>query len=369
MTPERWQAIDKLYHAALELSGNERAALLSQADSEVRSAVEAMLAQNSQSTAILDRPAWESANPSAEVPPSVVAPTLTPGVRLGPYLIESAIGAGGMGQVYRAIDTRLDRHVAIKTSADRFSDRFAREARTIAALSHPNICQIYDVGPNYIVMELVDGEPLPKGPLPADTAVRLAIQIASALEAAHAKGIIHRDLKPANILVAGSVAKLLDFGLAKQNQPGDASEQTQSMTLTQAGVIMGTPAYMSPEQAEGKEVDERSDIFSFGDVLYEMLAGKQAFSGGSAAAVIGAILHREPEPLDSAPALAAIVRKCLAKSPDARFQSATELRQALEGASLSKRRPLTAIAAVVAAVVIASLSMSLYSRGDLSLGW
>jgi serine/threonine protein kinase/tetratricopeptide (TPR) repeat protein len=369
MTPERWQAIDKLYHAALELSGDERAALLSQADSEVRSAVEAMLAQNSRSTAILDRAAWESANPSAEVPPSDVAPALTPGVRLGPYLIESAIGAGGMGQVYRAIDTRLNRHVAIKTSTDRFSDRFAREARTIAALSHPNICQIYDVGPNYIVMELVDGEPLPKGPLPADTAVRLAIQIASALEAAHAKGIIHRDLKPANILVAGSVAKLLDFGLAKQNQPGDASERTQTMTLTQAGVIMGTPAYMSPEQAEGKEVDARSDIFSFGDVLYEMLAGKQAFSGGSAAAVIGAILHREPEPLDSAPALAAIVRKCLAKSPDARFQSATELRQALEGASLSKRRPVAAIATVVAAVVIASLSMFLYSRGDLSRGW
>jgi TolB-like protein/Tfp pilus assembly protein PilF len=362
MNPERWQAIDELYHAVLEVSGSERAALLSQADSAVRSAVEAMLAQNSQSKAILDRPAWEGANPSTAVQPSENDPALTPGVRLGPYLIESAIGAGGMGQVYRAMDTRLNRHVAIKTSTARFSDRFAREARTIAAISHPNICQIYDVGPHYIVMELVDGEPLPKGPLPADTAVRLAIQIASALEAAHAKGIIHRDLKPANILVAGSVAKLLDFGLAKQNQPGDASERTQTMTLTQAGVIMGTPAYMSPEQAEGKEVDARSDIFSFGDVLYEMLAGKPAFSGGSAAAVIGAILHREPEPFDSAPALAAIVRKCLAKSPNARFQSATELRQALEGASLSKRRPVAAIAAVVAAAVVVVLSVFLYPR-------
>jgi eukaryotic-like serine/threonine-protein kinase len=206
------------------------------------------------------------------------------------------LGKGGMGEVYRARDPRLGRDVAIKTAAAQFSDRFAREAKTIAALNHPNICQIYDVGPDYIVMELVDGAPLPKGPVPASDALRLAIQIASALEAAHAKGVIHRDLKPANILVSGSTVKLLDFGLAKQvSMPSVPNGETETLALTQAGVIMRTPAYMSPE-AEGKEADARSDIFSFGVVLYELLAGKRAFSGASAVALLGAILHQEPEP-------------------------------------------------------------------------
>jgi serine/threonine protein kinase/Tfp pilus assembly protein PilF len=287
---------------------------------------------------------------------------LSAGDRLGPYEILALVGKGGMGEVYRARDPRLNRDVAIKTAAEQFSDRFAREAKTIAALNHTNICQIYDVGPNYIVMELVHGEQLPKGPLPAGEALRLALQIASALEAAHAKGVIHRDLKPANILVADFVVKLLDFGLAKQNRSGVASEETQSLTLTQTGVIMGTPAYMSPEQAEGKEADARSDIFSFGCILYEMLAGKRAFSGSSAVALLGAILHQEPEPLDAPPALSVIVRKCLAKAPDARFQSAVELRQALEGASLPTRRSLAVVAGIAAAVAIAILLMFLYFR-------
>jgi len=287
---------------------------------------------------------------------------LSAGDRLGPYEILALVGKGGMGEVYRARDPRLNRDVAIKTAAEQFSDRFAREAKTIAALNHTNICQIYDVGPNYIVMELVHGEHLPKGPLPAGEALRLALQIASALEAAHAKGVIHRDLKPANILVADFVVKLLDFGLAKQNRSGVASEETQSLTLTQTGVIMGTPAYMSPEQAEGKEADARSDIFSFGCILYEMLAGKRAFSGSSAVALMGAILHQEPEPLDAPPALSVIVRKCLAKAPDARFQSAVELRQALEGASLPTRRSLAVVAGIAAAVAIAILLMFLYFR-------
>lgn len=286
---------------------------------------------------------------------------LSAGDRLGPYEILALLGKGGMGEVYRARDPRLNRYVAIKTTAAQFSDRFAREAKAIAALNHPNICQIYDVGPNYIVMELVDGAPLPKGPLPIGDALRLAIQIASALEAAHAKGVIHRDLKPANILVADSVVKLLDFGLAKQNTSDVFSEETGALTVTQAGVIMGTPAYMSPEQAEGKETDARSDIFSLGGILYEMLAGKRAFAGSSTVALLGAILHQDPEPLDAPPALGVIVRKCLAKSPDARFQSASELRQALEGASLSKsRRSLAVVAGIAAAVAIASLLMFLY---------
>jgi serine/threonine protein kinase len=282
MTPERWRAIDELYSAALTLPSDERVVLLSRADPEVRCAVEAMLAQGATSDpAILDRPAWEAAGPSVEVRPEELAA----GAQLGPYRVESVIGAGGMGKVYRAWDSRLNREVAIKASNAQFTQRFEREAKTIAALNHPNVCQIYDVGPNYLVMEFVDGAPIVSAnrpsPLHPAEALRLAVQIASALEAAHEKGIIHRDLKPANILVSGGVVKLLDFGLAKQNTPSSAGDDTQTVGLTQVGTIMGTPAYMSPEQAEGKFTDERSDIFSFGTVLYEMIAGRRPFVGGA----------------------------------------------------------------------------------------
>jgi eukaryotic-like serine/threonine-protein kinase len=196
---------------------------------------------------------------------------LQPGERLGPYEILSPIGAGGMGEVYRARDPRLNRDVAIKVSAAQFSERFEREAEAIAALNHPNICQIYDVGPNYLVMEHIDGAPIVAAkdpqPLPPAEALRLATHIAAALEAAHVKSIIHRDLKPANILVTkDGVVKLLDFGLAKQCVDS-AGDQTQTLGLTQAGTIMGTPAYMSPEQAEGRPADARSDLFSFGAVF------------------------------------------------------------------------------------------------------
>src|SRR5262245_1357962 len=200
---------------------------------------------------------------------------LAAGTHLGPYEILSQIGAGGMGEVYRARDPRMGRDVAIKVSAAQFSERFDREVRAVAALNHPNICTLYDVGPNYLVMELIEGE-TPKGPLPADQALGIARQIASALEEAHSKGIVHRDLKPANIKVKpdGSV-KVLDFGLAKLAEPETPSENspTLSMAATQAGVILGTAAYMSPEQARGKKVDKRADIWAFGVVFYELLTG------------------------------------------------------------------------------------------------
>jgi serine/threonine protein kinase len=209
------------------------------------------------------------------MPPSV-------GDRLGPYEVLEPIGVGGMGEVYRALDTRLGRDVAIKVSAERFSDRFEREARAVAALNHPNVCHLYDVGPDYLVMELVEGES-PKGPLPLEEALRIAKQIAAALEAAHEKGIVHRDLKPANIKITPDGAvKVLDFGLAKTTNAASAAASpedspTISMAATQAGVILGTAAYMSPEQARGKVVDKRADIWAFGVVLYELLTGSGCF--------------------------------------------------------------------------------------------
>ncbi len=298
---------------------------------------------------------------------------LSAGDKLGPYEILASIGAGGMGQVYRARDSRLNRDVAIKVSGEQFSERFESEAKAIAALNHPNICQIYDVGPNYLIMEYVDGLPIvdceqPQA-LPPAEALRLARQIAAALEAAHGKGIIHRDLKPANILAtSGGVVKLLDFGLAKQSHGSLTEDETQTMGVTQVGTIMGTPAYMSPEQAEGKPADARSDIFSFGAVLYEMLAGRRAFSGGSSAATIGAIVHKNPDPLNAPPALEMIVRRCLSKSPDGRFQSATDLRRALEEASTRgisgiKRRTI-ALTVAVSLLVIGSAGLFIYLKGS-----
>src|SRR5579864_2100595 len=188
--------------------------------------------------------------------------SLAAGARLGAYEILAPIGAGGMGEVYRATDTRLGREVAIKVAKEQFSERFEREAQAVAALNHPHICHLYDVGPNYLVMELVEGTPM-KGPLPLEKAIEYAGQILDALDAAHKKGITHRDLKPANILVTKQGIKLLDFGLARIT--------TGDHTLTMAGEVAGTPAYMAPEQWEGKPGDARSDIYSFGCLLHEIL--------------------------------------------------------------------------------------------------
>jgi Tol biopolymer transport system component/predicted Ser/Thr protein kinase len=285
---------------------------------------------------------------------------LSAGTRLGPYEIVSPIGAGGMGEVYKGRDTRLDRTVAVKVAQEKFSERFEREARAIAALNHPYICQLYDVGPNYLVMEFVEGEPL-KGPLALERAVEYAGQILDALDAAHKKSITHRDLKPANIMLTKSGIKLLDFGLAKQSAPLKESDATNA--LTEQGQILGTLQYMSPEQLQGKEVDARSDLFSFGCVLYELLTGKRAFDGPSKASVIAAILEREPAALEIARPLDRVVRRSLAKDPDQRFQTARDLKAALSwaleqspAAAVSRRR--SKLSWFFAAAVAISLSIA-----------
>lgn len=255
------------------------------------------------------------------------------GTRLGPYEIVGPLGAGGMGQVYKARDPRLDRLVAIKVSNEQFTERFEREARAVAALNHPHICQIYDVGPTYIVMEYVEGHTL-KGPLPLPLVLKYAAQICDALDAAHSRNVTHRDLKPANIMVGNSGIKLLDFGLAKMGRDRESPDDdlTASVNLTADNAILGTLQYMAPEQLEGKPVDARSDIFSFGALLYEMITGLRAFAGTSQASLIAAILTREaPSVADVAPGpLDHIVSRCLAKNPDERWQSARDLKYELE---------------------------------------
>jgi serine/threonine-protein kinase len=253
--------------------------------------------------------------------------SLTAGTRVGPYEIIELLGRGGMGEVWKARDTRLGRLVALKRFTSAHRERFVPEARAIAALNEPHICQIYDIGPDYLVLEYIEGRTL-QGPFPVSQTVRLALQIAGALKYAHGRGIIHRDLKPGNIMLgADGTAKLLDFGLAKMLTP------EPDLTCTPEGTVVGTAAYMSPEQVDGRPVDARSDVFSFGAVLYEMLAGVRAFNGRTPMHVLSAVLHDDPPPLLAAPALEPVIRRCLAKQPEQRYQSIAEVEAALEEAA------------------------------------
>jgi Tol biopolymer transport system component/predicted Ser/Thr protein kinase len=285
--------------------------------------------------------------------------TLAAGSRLGPYEILSAIGAGGMGEVYRARDTRLERTVAVKvlpehlTSNEDLRQRFEREAKTISQLSHPHICALYDVGRegdrDFLVMEYLEGETLSarldKGGLPAEQLLRYGIEIADALDKAHRQGIVHRDLKPGNVMLTKSGVKLLDFGLAKFQAAarGDALSEVSrlatqaqaSAPLTERGTVLGTFQYMAPEQLEGGEADSRSDIFAFGAVLYEMATGRKAFSGKSQASLIGSILRDDPPSVNEVapmtpPALNRVIKTCLAKDPEDRFQTAHDVKLQLQ---------------------------------------
>ena len=280
---------------------------------------------------------------------------LTPGTRLGVYEVTAQIGEGGMGEVYKGRDTRLDRTVAIKvlheslSSDPQFRQRFDREARAISQLTHPHVCTLYDIGEQagtaFLVMEFLEGETLAdrlsrggseKPAVPVDEALRLAIQIADALAAAHHKGIIHRDLKPGNVMLTKSGVKLLDFGLAKTSEAAVAASRlselptTPPQAMTTPGTILGTFQYMAPEQLEGKEADPRTDIFAFGAVVYEMATGRRAFAGSSQASLITAIMSSQPPPLKTLqpvapPALERIVCKCLEKDPERRWQTARDL--------------------------------------------
>jgi serine/threonine protein kinase len=286
------------------------------------------------------------------------------GEKLGPYEILSPIGAGGMGEVYRAKDTRLDRIVAIKilpvhlsTSSD-FRQRFEREAKAVSILNHPNICTLHDIGQQngteYLVMEYIEGETLSsrlqKGPLPVTDLLRYSIQIADALDKAHKKGIVHRDLKPGNIILTKSGVKVLDFGLAKMADQKPASDVSQLATaqkeLTKEGMILGTIQYMAPEQLEGRECDARTDIFAFGAVMYEMATAKKAFEGNSQASLIAAILKEEPKPITqsqplSPPILDRLIKTCLAKDPEDRWQNAHDISNELRWMAESSASTVT----------------------------
>jgi eukaryotic-like serine/threonine-protein kinase len=309
---------------------------------------------------------------------------LSAGTRLGPYEVVAPLGAGGMGEVFKARDTRLDRSVAIKVLPAEFAQnaqlktRFEREAKTISQLNHPHICTLYDVGDGYLVMELLEGETLAdriaKGPLPIDQVLRYGVQIAEALDKAHKAGVVHRDLKPGNVMITKSGAKLLDFGLAKSTPAIDLNAETQHKALTAEGTLLGTFQYMAPEQLEGAAADARTDIFAFGVVLYEMATGKRAFEGKTKTSLIAAIVSGEPEPLSQVrpltpPALEHVVRKCLAKDPEDRWQSAHDIAEEVRwiseaGSQAGVAAPVTArrrtreraawAAAVIAAAAIAA---------------
>jgi len=357
LKPERLQEVERLYHEALERDAGERAAFLEQAcgnDDTLLDEVNSLLAYESEAEKFIEAPAFRVA---AEML-SHERLRLAPGQDIGPYKIVSAIGAGGMGEVYRARDSRLGRDVAIKVLPVAFADhrdrlrRFEQEARAAGLLNHPNILAIYELGTHdgspYVVSELLEGEnlrtQLRQGPLSQRKAVNYALQIIEGLAAAHEKGIVHRDLKPENLFITkdGRI-KILDFGLAKLTDSAFGSDEDgEALTrhvdpLTNPGTIMGTAGYMSPEQVRGERVDHRSDIFSFGTILYEMLSGKRAFQGDSAVETMNAILTVEPPLLTQengvSPAIERIVHHCLEKNVALRFQSVRDIGLALEALS------------------------------------
>jgi eukaryotic-like serine/threonine-protein kinase len=379
VTPERWQHIARIYELAVDQDPSTRDTFLCDAcagDEALRRDVESLLREDDASV-VLDRSVWTLAAPLFDEHLQLAIGTL-----LGPYRIEGALGAGGMGEVFTATDTRLNRRVAIKVLPravaldEQMRARFAREARAVAALTHPHICTLYDVGRHedvdFLVMEHLEGETLAtrltRGQLPLDVSLTYATEIAAALDHAHRQGIVHRDLKPANIMLTASGAKLLDFGVAKlRTASGETanadvtnvgttpnptvltsanSNDVVDVAATCRGAILGTLRYMAPEQITGRAVDARSDLFSFGTVLYEMLTGKRAFEGDSAASIRAAVLEREPPAVSSLEpsvprSLDELIGRCLAKNPDERWQTADEMLHALKRVGESSARPRT----------------------------
>src|ERR1700680_2448465 len=331
MNPERWRKIEQLYQSALDQQPGRRVAFLTAAcegDQDLQRKVESLLAGSDATDASADRSAREAVAGQPET-----RTDLTPGARLGPYRILGPLGEGGMGKVYRGLDTRLGRPVAIKFSAEQFSTRFEREARAIGALNHPHICTLYDVGPNYLVTELIEGETLQnylKKPPSKERTLEIARQVLEALRAAHRAGIVHRDLKPANIMVrSDGYVKVLDFGLAKRMPVSGAlqTDSTATLGLSLPGQILGTVAYMSPEQILGQEIDQRSDLFAFGIILYEMLTGQNPWPRKSQVDTLHAILHDAPPPMQAA--LGGLVDKLLSKNREERYASAEAVLEAL----------------------------------------
>lgn len=388
MTPERWRQIEELYHSALGRQAGERASYLAEAcagDEDLRREVESLLRNAEQSTGLLDGNAGDYV--------AAVVADLS-GKRLGRYDVIARLGGGGMGEVYRARDTRLGREVALKVlRPESLADperkrRFEREARAASALDHPNIVTIFDIdradGIDFIAMEHIPGKTLAeligrKG-LPVTEALKHAIQMASALAAAHGAGIVHRDLKPGNIMVTDSgQVKILDFGLAKLTERESGETITKQ---TETGTVIGTPAYMSPEQAQGRHVDARSDIFSFGAVLYEMLTGRRAFQGDSTASTLAAVLKEEPKPAGEIasglpPESEKILTRCLRKEPERRFQHMDDVKVALEeeierGSNRRTRRErlLQLLGAVTTVLIVAAgawYAVSMRRPGSLPL--
>jgi serine/threonine-protein kinase len=358
--PGDWPRIREVFEAALLLPPEQRHAFVAAAcdtDLVLAGHIEELLTAHERANGFLDIPAPVT---------GIVAISPMEGRQIGPYRLTTRIGAGGMGEVYKGRDTRLDRTVAIKVLPARVAhrtqarERFEREARAVAALNHPHICTLYDVGScddvDFLVMEYIDGVTL-QGPLASDDALRLAMQIASALAAAHRQGILHRDIKPGNVLVTSSGVKLLDFGLAKSMDVG------KDVTVTVAGTVFGTVAYMSPEQAQGWSVDARSDIFSFGALLYEMVSGTRAFSGATVAQVLSAVLRDDPPPLWPVSPLEPVARKCLAKQPDERFQTMDQVLDALRSVAVSPPKEAPSIAVLPFASMSADTDNEFFSDG------